>query len=64
MNPKTRRVSNPNNKAEASVARRSIERKTEVLEQAVEWCKNNKRGHSAVKAGLFSLVKNERTVNK
>ena len=58
------RLSNPNNKAEAQVARKSISRKEEQLDNAVAWCrKHNVRGYSAVKCGLFPLVKNTRTID-
>ena len=63
--PPMHRLSNPNNKAEAAVARSNIKKKRKQLDDAILWCQeNNVRGHSAVKSGLFLLVKNERTVNK
>ena len=63
--PPMHRLSNPNNKAEAAVARSNIKKKRKQLDDAILWCQeNNVRGHSAVKSGLFPLVKNERTVNK
>ena len=40
MTPNTRKVSNPNKKAEASIARGNIKWKAEQTEQAVERCKN------------------------
>ena len=59
------RLSNPNNKAEAQVARKKILRKEEQLNNAVAWCReHNVRGYSAIKSGLFPLVKNTRTIDK
>ena len=62
---KERRLSNPNNMAEAKVALRKISSREEQLRQAVNWCMENRcRGYSAIKSGLFPLVKNRRTVDK
>ena len=53
------------NNAEAKVARKKITAKEEQLKAAVEWCgEHNVRGYSAVKSGLFPLVKNRRTIDK
>lgn len=60
-----RRLSCPNNQAEAKVARNKISRKESQLNEAVRWCKENKvRGYSAIKSGLFPLIKNRRTIDK
>ena len=57
------RLSNPNNSAEAKVARKRINTKAEQLKDAVEWCKqHNCRGYSAGK--LFPLIKDRRTIDK
>ena len=53
------------NNAEAKVARKKITEKELQLKDAVEWCdKHNVRGYSAIKSGLFQLVKNRRTIDK
>ena len=59
------RLSCPNNKAEAQVARKKISNKEIQLNEAVIWCKQNKvRAYSAIKSGLFPLIKNRRTIYK
>lgn len=56
---------NPNSKAEAIVARKAIETKNEQLARAMKWCiENDKRGHSAIKSGLFPLIKDRQTINR
>ena len=56
---------NPSSKAEANIARKSTNAKNEQLANAVEWCrKNNARGHSAIKSGLFPLIKDQETINR
>ena len=60
-----RRLSNPNNAAEAKVARKRIRTREQQLVEAVEWCReHNCRGYSAVKSKLFPLVKDRRTIDK
>jgi len=60
-----RRLSNPNNAAEAKVARKKINNREDQLNDAVKWCKeHNCRGYSAVKSKLFPLIKDRRTIDK
>ena len=59
-----RSLSNPNNMAEARVARKKIQTKEEQLRQAVAWCKEHRvRGYSVIKSGLFPLVKNPKMID-
>ena len=63
--PVNRRLTNPNNNAEAKVARKRTSEKEEQLISAVRWChEHDVRGYSAIKSGLFPLVKNRRTIDK
>ena len=42
-----------------------LKHKLQELNEAVIWCKDNKlRGYSAIKSGLFPLIKNRRTIDK
>ena len=55
---------NPSSKAEAIVARKATEAKNEQLTRAVTWCKeHNVRGYTAIKSGLFPLIKDRQTIN-
>ena len=61
MAPTKRR---PNTHAEAIVARSNTKKKEAQLNAAVKWCKeNNARGHTALKSGLFNLIKSRSTIN-
>ena len=63
--PNSRRSSCHKNNAEAKVARKKITEKEQQLKEAVEWSnEHNVRGYSAIKSGLFPLVKNRRTIDK
>ena len=47
-----------NSKARCKIQREVITKREEELNKAVMWCKeNNTRGWSAVKSGLFPLIK-------
>ena len=60
----SKRLSNPNNMAEARVARKKIQTKEEQLRQAVAWCKEHRvREYSVIKSGLFPLVKNRQIID-
>lgn len=56
----------PNNyKARNKIQREIINERENQLNKAVEWCKENgTRGWSAVKSGMFPLIKDRRTINK
>ena len=57
--------SNPSTKADAVVARKRTNAKTEQLEEAVAWCmQNGKRGYAALQTGQFPLIKDRETINK
>ena len=54
----------PNSKAETIVKRKEIEEKELQLSNAIKWCQeNNKRGHAALKTGLFPLIKDRGTIH-
>lgn len=60
-----RRLTNPNNSAEAQVARKRMRNREEQLRDAVEWCReHNCRGYSGIKSKLFPLIKDRRTIDK
>ena len=55
----------PNSKAEAVVKRKEIEQKELQIANAVSWCRaNNKRGHAALKTGMFPLIKDRGTIDR
>ncbi|XP_066924016.1 uncharacterized protein [Clytia hemisphaerica] len=55
----------PNCKAEAIVKRKNINQKELQIEEAVNWCKENRRkGHSALKTGMFPLIKDRSTIDR
>jgi len=65
MSTNSRRITCPNNKAEATVARKNITEKEKQLDAAVEWCnQNNVKGYTAIKSCKFPLIKNRRTIDK
>ena len=41
VTPRSHRISNPNNKAEAAVARSNTKKKEQQLTEAVSWCKEH-----------------------
>ena len=56
---------NPNSKVTATVARKHTDGKNRQLDEAVKWCNENKaRGGSALKTGLFPLIKDRQTINR
>ena len=51
--------------AGAKVARKRTETKNKQLADAVNYCRENGcRGHSALKTGLFPLIKDRQTINR
>ena len=47
-----------------SLRHKAAQRKAQDIEEAVQWCRdNNKRGWSAIKSGLFPLVKKYTTID-
>ena len=55
----------PNSKAEAIVRRKNINKKETQIEEAVNWCKaNGKKAHSALKTGMFPLIKDRGTIDR
>lgn len=58
-------IGKPNSKAEATVKRSFINLKEKQIEDAVLWCKDNKKsGYSALKTGLFPLIKDRGTIDR
>ena len=56
---------NPSSKAEAIIARKATNAKNEQLAKAMDWCRERKvRGHTAIKSGLFPLIKDRETINR
>ena len=54
-----------NSKAEAIVQRKNINKKQVELEEAVKWCKiNGKKSQSALKTGMFPLIKDRGTIDR
>ena len=52
------------NMAYATVNRDNINQKNKQMEEALRWCEeNNKRGWAALKTGLFTLIKDARSIN-
>ena len=55
----------PNSKAEAILQRKHINNKEAQIEEAVQWCKTNgKKGYSALKTGMFPLIKDRGTIDR
>ena len=55
----------PNSKAEAIIHRKNINLKENQIEKAVQWCiDNNKKGHAALKTGMFPLIKDRETIDR
>ena len=55
----------PNSKAETIVKQKGIEEKELQLSNANRWCQENiKRGHAALKTGLFPLIKDRGTIDR
>lgn len=55
----------PNSKAEAIVQRKNIIQKELQVEEAVNWCnENGKKGHSALKTGMFPLINDRSTIDR
>ena len=55
----------PNNKIESVLARKHTNEKNEQIEDAVQYCLENKvRGHVALKSGYFPLIKDRETINR
>ena len=51
-------------KAEALVKRNNMNENSFQIQQAVNWClTNNKRGHSALKTGMFPLIEDRGTID-
>lgn len=56
---------NPSTKADAVVARKRTNEKSQQLKAAVAWClENNVRGYAALQTGQFPLIKDRETINK
>ena len=57
--------SKSNSKAKAEVNRKNYNEKLKQIEDAVKYCKeNNCKGKSALKTGLFPLIKDHKTISQ